>query len=97
MSLAYCKDTIAASLYSGSIVILNAITGSQMAILLGHTNVILSLAFSVNSVLLVSGSHDHTIKLWDVQTGGVIKIFSGHISPVNSVCLSRLYYDCFRV
>ena len=94
MSLAYCKDTIAASLYSGSIVILNAITGSQMAILLGHTNVILSLAFSVNSVLLVSGSHDHTIKLWDVQTGGVIKIFSGHISPVNSVSVSA---DCTMI
>ena len=50
ISFIHHKDTIAAGLYSGSIVTLNAITGSQIAILLGHTNHILSLAFSVNGI-----------------------------------------------
>jgi len=36
----------------------------------------------------VSGSHDKTIKLWDVQTGGVVKTFHGHTSIVRSVSIS---------
>ena len=88
------KDAVAVGLYSGSIIILNATTGIQMAILSGHTDTVRSLVFSPDGTLLVSGSKDKTIKLWDMQTGGVIKTFQGHTDKVNSVSISA---DCTTI
>jgi len=42
----------------------------------------------LDGTLLVSGSADHTIKLWDVQTGGTVKTFCGHTHLVLSVSIS---------
>ena len=71
-----CWDnTIAIGSRSGDIVILNTIIGSQTAVLSGHTKQVRDLAFSSDGRLLVSGSYDKTVKLWDIQTGGVIKAF----------------------
>jgi len=47
-----------------------------------------SLAYSLDGVFLVSGSSDKSIKLWDVQTGGVIKTFCSHTGQVYSVSIS---------
>jgi len=69
-------------------------TGSQVAILSGHTNHVRSLTFSSDGASLVSGGSDKTIKLWDVQTSGVIKTFHGHTSWVNSVSISA---DCTTI
>jgi len=66
----------------------NALTGSQTAVLSGHTAYVISLAFSSDGTWLVSGGHDETIKLWDVQTGGVVKTFCGHTDTVLSVSIS---------
>jgi len=87
-SLAYWADTIAVGLSSGDIAILDAITGSQAVVLSGHTELVASLAFSLDGTLLVSGSYDHTVKLWDIQTGGVVKTFCGHTHYVFSVSIS---------
>jgi hypothetical protein len=43
---------------------------------------------------LVSGGNDNTLKLWDVQTGGVVKTFYGHTSLVMSVSISS---DCTTI
>jgi len=88
------KDTIAAYLHPSSIIILNAITGIRMALLSGHRDWIRSLVFSPDGRSLVSGSDDTTIKLWDMQTGGVVKTFQGHTSWVLSVSLSP---DCTAI
>ena len=87
-ALSCWDDTIAVGLRCGKIIILSAITGSQVAVLSGHTNWVESLTFSLDGRLLVSGSHDRTIKLWDMQTGGVVKTFHGHTFWVYSVSIS---------
>jgi WD40 repeat protein len=94
ITLACWKDTLAIGLWSGNIIILSAITGSQMAVLSGHTAIVRSLAFSSDGTSLVSGSNDCTLKLWDVQTGGVVKTFHGHTNKVFSVSIST---DCTTI
>ena len=77
LNLSYWNNTIAVGSGHGDIIILDAIIGSQIAVLSGHTWNINSLAFS-DGKLLVSGSDDKNVKLWDLQTGGVVKTFHGH-------------------
>ena len=84
--LAHWGNIIAVRSISYSILLLDAITGSQIFALSGHTDYIQDLAFSVNGALLVSGSSDHTAKLWDIQTGGIIKSFN-HSNIVVSVSI----------
>ena len=93
-ALACWKDTVAVGLWSSNIILLDAITGSQMAVLSGHTDWVGSLAFSSDGTLLASGSDDKTLKLWDIQTGGVVKTFLGHTNRVHSVSISA---DCTTV
>ena len=88
LALACLKDNLAVGLWSGDITILNAITGSQVAVLSGHTDKVRSLTFLPDGTLLASGSNDNTVKLWDVQTGGVVKTFCGHTGLVYSVSIS---------
>ena len=55
----------------------------------GHTNGVLSVAFSPDGRHIVSGSSDKTIRLWDAQTGGQVgSPFQGHTGWVKSVAFS---------
>ena len=53
-----------------------------------------SVTFSSDGTSLVSGSDDKTLKLWDVQTGGVVKTFHGHTSWILSLSVSS---DCTTI
>ena len=88
--LSYCGNTVAVGTQK-DIVLLSGVTGSQTAILSGHTDWINSLTFSLDGTLLVSGSSDKAVKLWDVQTGGVIRTFCDNATAVSSVAISA---DC---
>ena len=85
------ENTIVVGLRFGDIITLDGITGTQTAILSGHTAHVSSFAFTSDGVSLVSGSDDCTIKFWDVQTGGVVKTFRGHREAVLSVSISADY------
>jgi len=56
--------------------------------LIGHTGAVKDLAFSPDGCTLVSGSHDQTIKFWDVATGQEQRTLSGHNNFVWSVAYS---------
>jgi len=92
--LSYQNNAIAVVVDGRDIIILNAITGSQTAVLSGHEGPVFSVAYSPDGISLVSGSLDNTVKLWDAQTGGVVKTFYGHTKCVSSVSVSA---DCARI
>ena len=86
-AFARCGAIIAVGIDS-NVVLLDGITGTRMSVLPGHRNKISSLASSLDGTLLLSRGNDTIVKLWDVQTGGVIKTFdrdnsttSASISP----------------
>ena len=81
------KNKIVAAGNKHEILILDATTGSQIAIFPGHLDHVTCLAFSMEGALLVSGGKDCTIKVWDVQTGGVIKSYDC-TSEVASISIS---------
>lgn len=75
----------------------------------GHTGAILCLAahrmagtaqgWSFNQVL-VSGSMDCTVRIWDLDTGNIITVLHQHVAPVHQIILppprtERPWSDCF--
>lgn len=57
--------------------------------LAGHNAGVRSVEFSRDGKLLISGSHDNTVKVWDAETGKSFKTFRGHDSWVRSVAFSN--------
>ena len=57
-------------------------------VLSGHTGPVVSLSFSPDSETLASGSHDKTIRLWDVATGEEKAVLREHTRWVSSVSFS---------
>jgi len=62
---------------------------SEITLQLRHMGDITSLAFCPCGRYLISGSMDKTAKLWDVQTGTMMRTFAGHIGAIRSVAISN--------
>lgn len=56
--------------------------------LMGHSHIVRSLAISADAKLLVSGSRDQTIKIWQLETGELIRTLKGHTDEVCTITLS---------
>ncbi len=52
---------------------------------IGHFSAVTSVAFSPDGQYAVSGSADHTVKLWNVFSGKEIRAFHGHTDVVSAV------------
>lgn len=52
----------------------------------GHQDRLTSVDF--NGQILVSGSTDRTVRLWDIKTGECRKILSGHTKRIDTVVFS---------
>jgi len=61
----------------------------QVPTIFEHSKTVWSLAFSPDNQLLASSSGDKTIKLWHLQSGELLRTFSGeHLDTVWSVAIS---------
>jgi len=54
----------------------------------GNSSWVYSVAISADGQTVASGSHDNTIKIWELKTGKLFGTFSGHYSSVYSVAIS---------
>jgi len=55
--------------------------------LVGHADGVTSLAINAQCDVVLSGSHDRTVRLWELETGRLLRQFEGHRAPISSVAL----------
>lgn len=85
-----------------SIHIYDPVTGSQLKMLEGHDGGVWALAVCTRRILtadrsapaqyhdvLVSGSTDRTVRIWDLSTGRNTHVFGGHTSTVRCLAIVR--------
>ncbi|KAL4940491.1 hypothetical protein BDV06DRAFT_224064 [Aspergillus oleicola] len=54
----------------------------------GHMEPVVSVIFSSDTHLVVSGSEDHTIRVWDTATGACLQILKGHEALISHIAIS---------
>jgi hypothetical protein len=53
-----------------------------------HTDSVSAVAVSPDGRFIVSGSHDRTVKVWDAQSGALLRSLEGHTDSVSAVTVS---------
>ncbi|KAF9524137.1 hypothetical protein CPB83DRAFT_948682 [Crepidotus variabilis] len=54
----------------------------------GHSDAVMSVAFSSDDKRILSGSNDKSVRVWDASTGEELKVLDGHSHAVTSVAFS---------
>jgi len=74
--------------FAGSASFARANEAPEIFVQLGHSGLILSVAYSPDGRYAVSGGGDRMVKLWDATRGLEIRTFAGHGDNVNAVAFS---------
>ena len=61
---------------------------TELVLQIGHSDAVLSVAFSPDGTRVLSGELDGTLKLWDAATGQLLRSFKGHKDLLLSVAFS---------
>ena len=77
--IAYSPDSTRLAVASSiGIWLYDTATHQEVALLTGHTDDVISVAFSPDGSALASGSWDETVRLWDAVTGQEKATLTGH-------------------
>ncbi|HEY7417841.1 MAG TPA: WD40 repeat domain-containing protein, partial [Ktedonobacteraceae bacterium] len=66
----------------------DAFTGAHLSVYRGHTDEVMTVAWSPDGQYIASGSADGTLRLWNAATGQQQYVYRGHSASVNSVAWS---------
>lgn len=67
------------------VVLMDALTLTERARIVGHTALVQAVAFSRDGTLLASSAEDGTIVVWDVATGLAVEHLRGHTEAVRAL------------
>ncbi|MEZ4705572.1 MAG: BTAD domain-containing putative transcriptional regulator [Caldilineaceae bacterium] len=80
---------VADSLVGNQLVYSDAEITARWRVLTGHTGIITACAFSPDSTILASASHDGSIRLWDVASGACFHVlWHSGISRINCIAFT---------
>ena len=68
--------------------IYDARTGEELALLVGHADIVTALGFPADGRFLASGSLDGTVRLWDIKTRQQMALFAGHWHGIKAIAVS---------
>jgi WD40 repeat protein/tRNA A-37 threonylcarbamoyl transferase component Bud32 len=72
----------------GRVELFDASTGKLLLALVGHSDMVLSVAFTLEGDRIATGGYDRTVRLWNVENGRETGIYRGHTGAVQGVCFS---------
>ncbi len=69
--------------------VVDAQSGKILLELTDHTDEVVAVALSADGTHIVTGSDDHTARIWEANSGKLIANLVGHAGPISSVAISR--------
>ncbi len=81
-------STLASCDTSELIKLWDAVTGSEVSVLRGHSEGVGRVVFSPDGKLLASASVDATVRLWEVESGAEVAVLTQHTQPVYDVAFN---------
>jgi len=78
-------------------------TGKQTHVMVAHLDAVTSLAVDTNGLYLISGSHDSSVRLWNLETKTCIQEITAHRKKIRREYIRRrlppfetLHRQCWR-